>query len=443
MMRNTLLLAMVAWAALLGVARAEEESAIDVASGADSGVGMAGYTTASNVENHALIDKDIRDIIAAGNDWETAKDTYANGKFSPSGDAYRSIKGMSTGVEGSSKEQEPYYKLGQAFWGRWDYGDAHMTAALDGTDVEPFGKYDTNAKAHSDAARKQMVKKLAAFTLLRDYAVHELESAMNKYKDTSKGEERFLPSGAVHAWDEWWAFYVGSLEDGSNEADEEDDEGKGYGPYTLGEKFAAYFGTDGKIIGNGGGSHVNWELLFATTAGKRMLQKEGFEEALVPVTKCIRAITVVPGIQGCLRYGYRASSADETKDADVPKLQAEAYAFCSSVLPFLHAVDDKAANDLHETVRIDSSGRPDWATMKAAFSAKNLNAMGIRCKDIGSLKVGHPDSMHEECTDRTITNEEFDASACNSIVMPSSSASLRMGMMTLVASLLSLLALLM
>ena len=43
-------------------------------------------------------------------------------------------------------------------------------------------------------------------------------------------------NGAVHAWDEWWAFYVGSLEDGSQESGEVDGEGKGYGPYILAEK---------------------------------------------------------------------------------------------------------------------------------------------------------------------------------------------------------------
>jgi hypothetical protein len=36
--------------------------------------------------------------------------------------------------------------VGHKFWGRWDYADAHVTAALDGADLEPFGRYETSAK---------------------------------------------------------------------------------------------------------------------------------------------------------------------------------------------------------------------------------------------------------------------------------------------------------
>jgi len=280
-----------------------------------------------------------------------------------------------------------------------------------------------------------MVKKLAAYTAVRDYAVHEVESALVKYGDESLGEARFMPGGAAHAWDEWWAMYVGSLEDGGNEAGEKDGEGKGYGPYLLGEKRAPGFGTSGKIIGNGGASKVNWNLMFAAHAGQRLLQSPGNAEKLKGVAQCVRAVSIVPSIQGCLEYAYKASEPAVIEDADVPKYQAEAYAFCASALPFLAEADPTAATKVHETVRVDSGQRPEWDIMKVSFSAKNLNAMGVRCADVGALSVAYPDSGHTQCVDGELSNPKADASACDRIEMPSGAGSLRAGMGALVATL--------
>ena len=48
----------------------------------------------------------------------------------------------------------------------------------------------------------------------------------------------------------------------SQEAGEEDGEGKGYGPYALAEKRAGSFGTAGRIVGNGGTSKVDRRGLY-------------------------------------------------------------------------------------------------------------------------------------------------------------------------------------
>ena len=60
------------------------------------------------------------------------------------------------------------------------------------------------------------------------YALHELESANGKYKTGPVTD-------AAVALDEWWAYYAGSLEDGTA--------ANGYGPYILVEKHSKTFDT--------------------------------------------------------------------------------------------------------------------------------------------------------------------------------------------------------
>ncbi|KAJ1467832.1 hypothetical protein T484DRAFT_1985579, partial [Baffinella frigidus] len=220
----------------------------------------------------------------------------------------------------------------------------------------------------------------------------------------------------------------------STEAGEVDDEGLGYGPYALAEKRAGGFGTAGKIVGNGGMSKVSWDLMFAAHAGQRLLMKPDNAEEIEGVMQCIRAVSIVPAIQGCLEYAYEASSADVISDADLPKYQAEAYAFCAAALPFLNEADPADAAAVHATVRIDSAGRPDWEIVKNAFGAINLNKMGVRCADVGALSTSQPESKHEECTDGSLSNAMADAGKCDAILMPSSSSVLRAGAGMLVAA---------
>lgn len=61
-------------------------------------------------------------------------------------------------------------KLGHAFWGRWDFGDALVTAALDGKDDADFGNYATGSLASTADARKQVIKKVIKFSVVWLYA---------------------------------------------------------------------------------------------------------------------------------------------------------------------------------------------------------------------------------------------------------------------------------
>lgn len=116
----------------------------------------------------------------------------------------------------------------------------------------------------------------------------------------------------------------------------------------------------------------------------------------------MRAYLKVGAIQGCLEYSYKASIA---ATADLPAWKAEAWAFCGAALPWLHEVDASAAATVKAETTLTSDAKPDWSKVKAAFSARNINKMGLRCVDIGAYSatvydgVSVPQSDHAVCTD--------------------------------------------
>lgn len=132
---------------------------------------------------------------------------------------------------------------------------------------------------------------------------------------------------------------------------------------------------------------------------QRYLQTAGNAVVLADIAKCIRAQFKVPLVQGCLSYAFQASSVDAiygTTADNLPKIKAEAWAFCSAILPSLNEVDPASAVALKKEVTINSEARPNWVKVKAAFSTANLNKMGLKCEDIGILGSGgyNFDALH-------------------------------------------------
>jgi hypothetical protein len=146
-------------------------------------------------------------------------------------------------------------------------------------------------------------------------------------------------------------------------------------------------------LGTGGRSRVNLELLYQFTAMQRYLQTAGNNEVLADIAKCIRSQFKVPLVQGCLVYSHAASSEYMTPQEDLPRIKAEAWAFCSAALPSLYEADPSVAEAVKSTVGLSFDTRPDWATVKGAFSTKNLNKMGILCEDVGMLGAGGYDAV--------------------------------------------------
>ena len=91
----------------------------------------AGYTYASNVDNHRSLMKDLCDMKTAassdgGYDFATAKDIYMNGKNAEKSDgSYRTLAGFAS-AEGKNHGYDAYYNMTGSV-------DAHIMAAMDGT----------------------------------------------------------------------------------------------------------------------------------------------------------------------------------------------------------------------------------------------------------------------------------------------------------------------
>jgi len=370
---------------------------------------LAGYNPASDVEQHARIDMDIRDIEAAHAsdppDYVTSKGIYTNGKNSDSNGEFRTIQGFSKDYATNTDYQtEPFAILANNFWGAWDYGDQHLIAAFDGTD-NSYGNYATGALGSDDGARKQIIKKVIKFQVVMQFALHELEAGLKKYNDESlPTASRYGIGGAVHALDEWWAFYAGSLEAGT---------ANGFGPYILAEKRSKNFGTNTCNVGNGGVSCVNKHLIDRTNNLKVLMQSEGNSAEILKDVKCMRALLKVGPIQGCLEYAYKSSVASA---GDLPVQKAEGWAFCGAALPFLHEVDQTAAASVKAEMTFTNDNAPTWATVRDAFSPANLNKMGVTCADIGSYATTNAGSQHTVCTDTSDgpSNAHGSVSDCSS-----------------------------
>jgi len=192
------------------------------------------------VTEHAKIDLDIQEMEAemkkSPPDWAAAKAIYDDGKNSKKSDTVnRKISGFTL------KPLEPFGKL------YTDYNTATLpkgysphalvTDALVGANSNITGAWGTGSIANKKDFRSQVVKKVIKFQIVMLYALHEMEAALVKYNDPAKTAEE-----AIHALDEWWVFYAGSLEDGK---------ASGYSAYILAEKRGKFFGTDSYDAGNG------------------------------------------------------------------------------------------------------------------------------------------------------------------------------------------------
>ena len=99
------------------------------AAGYSSSATMAGFTPATDVAAHAMIDLDmtaINDAMGDG-DYATANDIYNNGANSVRGTGYRTLAGFSRNLAG-----EDEWQMGATYWGEDTYADGIVSDALSG-----------------------------------------------------------------------------------------------------------------------------------------------------------------------------------------------------------------------------------------------------------------------------------------------------------------------
>ena len=386
------------------------------------------YVAASNVTAHNALDRDVRDLAKSAKEggppgWCEAYDIYKNGKNSVKGDGMRTLKGFSKPLDGEATYEE-YFSYHNSDTSGHDYVFngiyKQMRANNCSADFPEFAdapadnalvKSAYKNASFSDAVAYQMFVKGVQYQHTWLYSTHELYSALGKCAEGKNAADQ-----APHAWDEGWAFYVGSLsgEDGSAPSE------AGQLTYRMADKRAGDMGTlasDGPPHWRAGEekpfralSNVNAKLLRLYTAGLEAVGAPGGArcgEATGYVKEIVAQMTV-PLIQGAIKYAYKAdpNGGNETEtEKDEGKAWAEFHAFASAALPRVHHCDADAAKTIAAAIALpaglnfagpapfapSSEGlvAGGYAAVKAAFESV-YECLGITCADVGSYNDAMP-----------------------------------------------------
>ena len=271
----------------------------------------AGYTYASNVDNHRSLMQDLCDIktAASENNWDEAKNIYQNGKNAQKDDgSYRTLAGFA----GAAGKKHNY----DAFYGEDGAIGNHIMAAMDGT-----GDF----AGVSDTVRYQGIAKLTANMGMIGYTIHELNAALAKAGDNNLDND----SGAPHNWDEGWAFFHGP------------DEHYGCSPAKVMEKRASDFNTadaDGVAATFKATEKAMVDGLAALQAG----DQAGYEAATEEVFKNI----IIVYSQATIKYTYKMDNNESGA-----KYQAEGYAFWKAMEAYAAPYTDGCYNiEVHKVM---------------------------------------------------------------------------------------------
>ena len=308
-----------------------------------------GYAYASDVNSHRLVTLDVCDVIAAMDadpvDVAAAAAAYRDGGNSPSGDGVRTLAGFATATD-------RLHGLDDHFDSATPLDDV-VSAALDGT-----GVFD----GEPTAVRAQGIEKGIQNQVLVAWVLHELAAALDKAADGN-----FDPAeGAVHNWDEAWAFYHGAAPDCA--------------PYATANKRAIDFGT----TGDGEVALANAAILDAMIRGRDALLDEDADTAATAADEIRRAL-VITYTQATIKYATLVVDDLAARDADTARVhQAEGWAFFRVVEPLL--ADAGADVDAVTAIlHLDNEpGSGDGEDVRTALQPA-LDSLGITSDDIGEL----------------------------------------------------------
>lgn len=217
----------------------------------------------------------------------------------------------------------------------------------------------------SDGVRSQAIEKGIQNQIMVAWVEHELNSALDK-----AGDGDFDPaSGAVHNWDEAWAFYHGSE--------------PGCAPYATADSRAGNFATQGS---DGETALANEQILNAMGDGRDALLNEDEARAASAGEEIRRAIFVTYS-QAVIRYATLApQDVDSGDDAAAAAHQAEGLAFWRVIEAWAAdaGADVAAINtifDLDNEPGANGGGDEVRSALAPAWEA-----LGISADDIGELQ---------------------------------------------------------
>ena len=255
-----------------------------------------------------------------------------------------------------------------------------VKAAFDGTIVA--GNPHLNFGTVGRDFRKEAIQKGIVYLNIFPYVIWEMQDAVN---DCKKGETYNNDDQSVHAWDEAVAFYAGSTV------------GESYGTsstgklqFALADKRCKNFKTC--TNGFSGGSQVNADILALFNAGKEAartgVKADGDCDTLDSLMDKISGLSLVPFVQGVMRYLYKTKSVASAKEA------GELWAFATAVLPFVNEVDSVAAEKLYQRAwKLDFSTN-SYEDIKSGIES-TLTRLGagdgvglVTCSMVGDLYDG-------------------------------------------------------
>merc|ERR1712025_92879 len=216
---------------------------------------------------------------------------------------------MGTAADDKMKGYEMFEKY-KAYYGVGDYADIYIRAALDGADGTGTN-VNMDFTAKDDDFRVESAKTAVTFWSVWMYLIWEMEDAIG---DCNAGCSD-CNDAPVHAWDEAWAFYTGSLEGKFGNA-------AGIFPYRLAEDMCSELDTC-----LAGKSKVNRELEDAFIDGKNMIDNANCDGAQAYKGTIMTKMSI-PLIQATLTSAYAIAQGDSSS-----KAKAKAAAFAGSILP--------------------------------------------------------------------------------------------------------------
>ena len=318
----------------------------------------AGYTYASDVDNHRSLMQDLCDIktAASESDWDTATTIYMNGKNAQKDDgSYRTLAGFAA-ASGKNHNYDTFYGMDGAIGG-------HIMSALNG---------EGDFAGTSDTVRYQGIAKLTANMGMVGYTIHELNAAVAKADAGNIDDD----TGAPHNWDEGWAFFHGP------------DEHYGCSPAKVMEKRAADFGTadaDGVAATFKATEKAMVDGLAALQAG----DKAGYDAATETVIKNI----IITYSQATLKYTSKMDSADTAE-----KYQAEGYAFWKTIeayaAPYTDGCYNMAVHKVFMMGDIDASACDAFIWTNAS---RDSNGTNDTCYNTVTHQVSTDVSNKTEC----------------------------------------------
>ena len=268
------------------------------------------------------------------------------------------------------------------------WGEQMIKAAFEGTKVGTNTHLDFSTVGRD--FRQEAIQKGIVYANIFPYVIWEMQDAVNDclaLAGTNNDDK------SVHAWDEAVAFYAGSKT-----------RGIGYGAsggnlqYALADKRCKNFKTCAD--GFTGVSKVNQDIFALFELGKEEARKSAISASTADCVQLnilkekIATLSLVPFVQGTLRYLYKTRNDDSKRN---PKQVGELWAFATAILPFVHEVDANAAEMLYRRAWQLDFTTDSYEAIKTALEATypKLGAGAgvglVTCEAVGDLYSGTTD----------------------------------------------------